>query len=178
MKRRFSVVLTLIVVMLFTSLKCFAKTDNNLTVSSEKAATKDIVEIATGDERFKTLVTALSAADLVETLKGEGPFTVFAPVNTAFEKIPKNDLDNLLKPENKTKLEGLLTYHVVTGKLTSQDLVKLNGKQIATVNGDKINVEVKDNEVYINGSKVIVKDVEAKNGVIHAIDTVLIPKEK
>lgn len=142
----------------------------------DKAAkAMDIVDIAINDGRFKTLVAALKAADLVDTLKGEGPFTVFAPTDSAFEKIPANTLNDLLKPENKKDLTNILTYHVTPGKVLSKDIVKLNGKEIQMLNGAKAKIEVKNDEVFIDGAKVIIKDIIAKNGVIHVIDTVMMP---
>ncbi len=134
---------------------------------------KTIVSIAAGDQRFTTLVKALKAADLVDTLAGEGPFTVFAPTNAAFAKIPKATLANLLKPENKEQLKKVLTYHVVSGAVTS-NLLK-NGQKVATVEGGNLTVKIKGKNVSINNSKVILANVKASNGVIHAIDTVLMP---
>lgn len=153
------------------SVKAFA----NMDMVSD-VATKDIVDIAVGDGRFNTLVTALKAADLVDTLKGKGPFTVFAPTDEAFAKLPKGTLEDLLKPENKEKLADILTFHVTPGKVTAQDAIKLNGKEVTMANGKKAKIEVKNNEVYINGAKVIITDIQGKNGIIHVIDTVIIPK--
>lgn len=137
---------------------------------------KDIVDIAIGDGRFKTLTAALKAADLVETLKGKGPFTVFAPTDDAFGKIPKETLDSLLKPENKEALTNILTYHVLSGKVSADQAKKLDGKEITMVNGDKAKISLKDGSLYINDAKVIITDIMAKNGVIHVIDTVIMPK--
>ena len=139
-------------------------------------ATQDIVDIASTDGRFNTLVAALKAADLVDTLKGKGPFTVFAPTDEAFAKIPKETLDSLLKPENKDKLTDILKFHVTPGKITAQDVVNLNGKELTMADGKKAKIEVKDKDVYINGAKVIITDIQAKNGIIHVIDTVIMPK--
>jgi len=108
---------------------------------------KDIVDIATGDSRFKTLVTALKAAGLVDTLKGEGPFTVFAPTDDAFAKLPNNTVNDLLKPENKETLVKILTYHVAPQKLTAAEILKLNGKELKMANGENAKIEVKNNEV-------------------------------
>lgn len=136
---------------------------------------KDIVDVASSDNRFQTLVTALKAADLVDTLKGPGPFTVFAPTNEAFTKLPAGTLDNLLKPENKSVLADILKYHVTPGKLTAADVTKLANQKITMANGDQARIEVKDGKVYINGAQIIVTDIMAKNGVIHAIDAVILP---
>ena len=147
----------------------------NVAKMEQQETSKDIVDIAIGDNRFKTLVTALKAAGLVDTLKGQGPFTVFAPTDDAFAKLPQNTLNDLLKPENKEKLTKILTYHVTPQKLTAEEITKLNGKELQTVSGDKAKVEVKNNEVYIDGAKVVVTDIKAKNGIIHVIDTVMMP---
>jgi uncharacterized surface protein with fasciclin (FAS1) repeats len=134
---------------------------------------KTIVSIAAGNKNFTKLVEALKAADLVDTLAGEGPFTVFAPTNAAFAKIPKATLANLLKPENKEQLKKVLTYHVVSGAVTS-NLLK-SGQKVATVEGGSLTVKIKGKKVTINNANVILADVKASNGVIHAIDTVLMP---
>lgn len=136
---------------------------------------KDIVDIVAGDQRFKTLGAAIEAADLTGTLKSEGPFTVFAPTDEAFAKLPAGTLDNLLKPENKGTLADILKYHVAPGKLTAADVTNLAGQQITMANGDKAKIEVKDGSVFIDGAKVIVTDIMAKNGIIHVIDTVILP---
>ncbi|HAH09899.1 MAG TPA: Nex18 symbiotically induced protein [Alphaproteobacteria bacterium] len=139
-------------------------------------AKKDIVDTAAGDARFSTLVAAVKAAGLVETLKGPGPFTVFAPTNDAFAKLPAGTVDNLLKPENKDKLVGILTYHVLAGKTKSTDLA---GKTLdaKTVQGATVKVDGTKG-VKVNDATVIVADVYTSNGVIHAIDTVLLPPAK
>lgn len=152
--------------------------ESNMIQSKEvKEAAKDIVEIALSDGRFKTLTSALKAAGLVDTLKGEGPFTVFAPTDEAFSKLPAGTLDKLLKPENKNDLVKILTYHVTPGKVVAADVMKLNGKEVTMVSGGKAKIEVKNGSVYINGAKVIITDIMAKNGVIHVIDTVIMPSE-
>lgn len=138
------------------------------------AAEKDIVDTAVAAEQFKTLVTAVKAAGLVGTLKGEGPFTVFAPTDEAFAKIPKDVLEGLLK--DKEKLTAVLTYHVVPGKVMAKDVVKLNSAK--TAQGQSVSIAAKDGSVKINGAKVIKADIECKNGVIHVIDTVLLPPAK
>jgi transforming growth factor-beta-induced protein len=142
-----------------------------------KAPTKDIVDTAVAAGSFKTLATALGAADLVTTLKGKGPFTVFAPTDAAFAKVPADTLAALLKPENKSALASVLTYHVVAGKVLAKDVVKLNGKTATTVNGGTVAISVSGKKVKVNDANVLKTDVLAKNGVIHVIDTVLIPAD-
>lgn len=134
---------------------------------------KNIVEIASGNEDFSTLVAAVVAAGLAETLSGNGPFTVFAPTNEAFAKLPAGTVDELLKPENKEKLAGILTYHVLAGKVMSKDLS--DGQKAETVNGQEITVIMEDG-VKIETATVITADLEASNGVIHVIDSVIMPK--
>ncbi|MDZ4842200.1 MAG: fasciclin domain-containing protein [Hyphomicrobium aestuarii] len=135
---------------------------------------KDIVDTAVGAGTFTTLVAAATAAGLVETLKSAGPFTVFAPTDEAFAKLPKSAVEDLLKPENNAKLAGILTYHVIPSKVMAADIAgkKMNVK---TVQGSEIAVDAL-NGVMINDAKVVTADVEASNGVIHIIDTVLMPK--
>ena len=144
--------------------------------SNLRAAEKDIVDTAVGAGQFKTLAAALDAAGLVATLKGPGPFTVFAPTDDAFAKLPAGTVENLLKPENKDKLIAILTYHVVPGKVMAADVVKL--KEAKTVNGKMLKVTVMDGAVTINDAKVTSTDIVASNGVIHVIDTVLLPPTK
>ncbi len=138
-----------------------------------RAAEKDIVDTAVGAGQFKTLAAALTAAGLVETLKGPGPFTVFAPTDDAFAKLPAGTVETLLKPENKEKLTAILTYHVVPGKVMAADVVKLD--EAKTVNGAMVDVKVDGNTVMINNAEVATADVVASNGVIHVIDTVILP---
>ncbi|NIO63384.1 MAG: fasciclin domain-containing protein [Gammaproteobacteria bacterium] len=135
---------------------------------------KDIVDTAVGAGSFNTLVAAVKAADLVETLKGEGPFTVFAPTDDAFAKLPAGTLDDLLKPENKAKLQAILTYHVVPGKVMADDVVKLDSAK--TVNGQSLTIKVESGAVMVDNAKVVKTDIRASNGVIHVIDTVVLPK--
>jgi uncharacterized surface protein with fasciclin (FAS1) repeats len=135
---------------------------------------KDIVDVAAENGSFNTLVAAVKAAGLVETLKGEGPFTVFAPTDEAFAKLPAGTVEMLLKPENKDKLVAVLTYHVVSGKVIAADVAKIDSA--ATLQGEMVMVKVTDGSVMINNAKVIMADVAASNGVIHVIDTVLLPK--
>ncbi len=137
---------------------------------------KDIVDTAVAAGSFKTLAKALAAADLVDTLKGAGPFTVFAPTDEAFAKLPAGTLENLLKPENKAQLRRILTYHVVSGRVMAADVVKM--KSAKTVSGDAVSIGVTGSGVTINASKVVKTDIGASNGVIHVIDTVLIPAGK
>ncbi|MHB8955192.1 MAG: fasciclin domain-containing protein [Pirellulaceae bacterium] len=134
---------------------------------------KTIVEVAVGADNFKTLVAALKAADLVETLSGKGPFTVFAPTDEAFEKVPKQVLNDLLKPENKEKLAAVLTYHVVAGKVLAADVVKLS--KAKTVQGSEVKIAVKDGKVKVDKANVVKTDIVCKNGVIHVIDAVILP---
>jgi uncharacterized surface protein with fasciclin (FAS1) repeats len=146
-----------------------------LTIGSTiaRAAEKDIVDTAASAGQFKTLASALDAAGLVETLKGDGPFTVFAPTDEAFAKLPAGTLENLLKPENKDQLVAILTYHVVPGKVEAADVAKLN--EAKTVNGKMINIKVKGDTAMVNDAKVTKADIAASNGVIHVIDTVILP---
>ncbi len=134
---------------------------------------ENIVEIASGNKDFTTLVAAVVAAGLAETLSGAGPFTVFAPTNEAFAKLPAGTVEELIKPENKEKLASILTYHVVAGKALSSDLS--DGQSIKTVNGQDVKVSVGD-RVKVEGAVVTVPDLEASNGVIHVIDSVIMPK--
>ena len=136
---------------------------------------KDIVDTAAGAEDFKTLVAAVKAAGLVETLKGEGPFTVLAPTDEAFAKLPAGTVDSLLKPENKDKLVAILKYHVIPAKAMAADVKGLDGKEVKTVEGSPIKVAIADGAVTVAGAKVIKTDIECTNGVIHVIDSVILP---
>lgn len=135
---------------------------------------KDIIDVAVENGSFTTLVTAIKAAGLVDTLKGEGPFTVFAPTDEAFAKLPQGTLEMLLLPENKEKLVSVLTYHVVAGKVMAADVMKIDNA--ATLQGQKVTVNTMDAKVMIDDAQVVIADVEASNGVIHVIDNVLLPK--
>lgn len=135
---------------------------------------KDIVDTAVGAGKFNTLVAAVKAAELVETLKGKGPFTVFAPSDDAFSAIPEETIKELLKPENKEKLQGILTYHVVSGSVMAADVVKL--KSADTVNGQSVEIVVADGKVTVDGANVVATDIKCSNGVIHIIDKVIMPK--
>mgnify|MGYP003452086233 FL=1 len=131
------------------------------------------MEVAASNPDFSTLVTAIKAAGLVDTLNSKGPFTVFAPTNAAFAKLPAGTVESLLLPENKAKLTAILTYHVVAGKVTAAEVVKL--KTAKTVNGKDVTIAAGKNGVMVNDAKVSATDIMASNGVIHVIDTVLIP---
>jgi uncharacterized surface protein with fasciclin (FAS1) repeats len=139
-----------------------------------KAAKKDIVDTAVAAGSFKTLAAALGAADLVDTMKGEGPFTVFAPTDEAFAKLPEGTVEDLLKPENKSKLVEILTYHVVSGKVMAETAVTLDSA--TALNKKDIKLAVKDESLTLNGSaKVVTADIDCSNGVIHVIDAVILP---
>jgi uncharacterized surface protein with fasciclin (FAS1) repeats len=141
--------------------------------SADDCSKKDIVDTAVGAGQFKTLVTAVKAADLVETLKGKGPFTVFAPTDEAFAKIPQEKLEALLK--DKKALTAVLTYHVVPGKVMAANVVKLDSAK--TVQGQSVKIAVNDGKVTINGANVVKTDIVCGNGVIHVIDAVILPPE-
>ncbi|NWG76032.1 MAG: fasciclin domain-containing protein [Rubrivivax sp.] len=143
-------------------------------------ALSDIVDTAVADGRFTTLVAAVQAAGLVETLKGEGPFTVFAPTDEAFAKLPAGTVEDLLKPENLETLKSILLYHVVPGKVMAADVVALDGQMADTALADKqLSISVKDGKVYLNENvQVVITDIETANGVIHVIDAVLLPPAK
>lgn len=136
-------------------------------------ADQDIVDIAAGNEDFSTLVAAVSAAGLVETLKGDGPFTVFAPNNAAFDKLPDGTVASLLEPENLETLQGILTYHVIAGQVMAADVVTL--QSATTVNGKDVHIRVENGTVFVNDAQVIATDIVGSNGVIHVIDSVLLP---
>lgn len=142
--------------------------------SAFAASKKDIVETAVAAGDFKTLAAALQAAGLVDTLKGAGPFTVFAPTDEAFAKLPAGTVEDLLKPENKQKLISILTYHVVPGDVAAKDVVKLH--EAKTVNGKDVKIMVDDGKVMVDNSTVTKTDIQCSNGIIHVIDTVLLPQ--
>jgi uncharacterized surface protein with fasciclin (FAS1) repeats len=139
-------------------------------------ADKDIVDTAVAAGSFKTLAKALQAADLVDTLKGAGPFTVFAPTDEAFAKLPAGTLETLLKPENKPKLQRILKAHVVSGKVMATDVVKTSPAK--AVSGDSLTITSRDGGVTVNGAKVVKTDIATTNGVIHVIDSVIVPKDE
>lgn len=190
MKRKFNIVIALVLVLSIMQTSVFAsdytywskqqnkvKQECKRTSTNQNAmSTKDIVEVAVSDGRFNTLVTALKAADLVDALKGDGPFTVFAPTDDAFAKLPAGTVETLLKPENKDMLKDILTYHVLSGKVMAKDAMKLDGKEVTMLNGDKAKIEVRNGDLFIDGAKVIIADIVTKNGVIHVIDTVMSPE--
>jgi uncharacterized surface protein with fasciclin (FAS1) repeats len=138
------------------------------------APSSDIVDTAVAAGSFKTLAAALEAAGLVEALKGAGPFTVFAPTDQAFSKLPPGALEDLLKPENKQKLQSILEYHVVAGEVMASDVVKLNSAK--TLDGPSVSIRVKGGKVMVNDATVTQADIQCSNGVIHVIDTVLLPQ--
>jgi len=159
---------------LIPAIALFASAVCSINANAASASSNDdIVAVASEAGSFTTLVAAIKAAGLVETLQGTGPFTVFAPTDEAFAKLPKGTLEDLLKPENKAKLAGILTYHVVPGKVMAADVKTMMAK---TVNGEELDIKVKDGAVTVNKAKVSKTDVPASNGVIHVIDTVLMPK--
>ena len=181
--------LPLAILSLIFSSTSFAQMGKEKTVEVGGAAmypSKTIVDNAMNSKDHTTLVAAVKAADLVETLKSDGPFTVFAPVNSAFDKLPAGTVESLLKPENKSKLSGILTYHVVAGKWDSKSIAKMikdgNGTaEVTTVAGGKLWIMMKGKDVVLKDesggmAKVTIKDVYQKNGVIHVIDNVLLPK--
>lgn len=142
-------------------------------VAAASEEKKDIVDTAVAAGSFKTLAAALKAAGLIETLKGKGPFTVFAPTDEAFAKLPAGTVEDLLKPENKAKLVSILTYHVVPGKVMAADVVKLT--EAKTVQGQAAKITVKDGKVMVDGANVVKTDIGTSNGVIHVIDAVILP---
>ena len=141
-----------------------------------KETRPDIVDTAVAAGSFKTLVAAVQAAGLVDTLKGDGPFTVFAPTDAAFAKLPKGTVESLLKPENKAKLQAILTYHVVPGRVKAAQVVKLSGAK--TAQGQRVSIAVSDAGVEVDNAKVLKTDIETANGVIHVIDSVILPSDK
>ena len=154
------------IVMVFTA---------NARVAAHSVESNDVVETAVAAGQFKTLAAALEAAGLIEALKGNGPFTVFAPTDEAFAKLPAGTVETLLKPENKEKLKAVLLYHVVPGNVTADQVTKLNGQSVKTLQGSSIKVKTAHG-VRVDNANVIQTDIKASNGVIHVIDTVLMPK--
>lgn len=144
--------------------------------ATAQAPSKDIVDTAVAAGSFNTLAKALQAAGLVDTLKGKGPFTVFAPTDEAFAKLPAGTLEDLLKPENKSKLQRILTYHVVPGKVGSAQVVKMSSAK--AVSGDTITIKTSGNTVMVDNATVVKTDIPASNGVIHVIDSVILPPSK
>jgi len=152
-----------------TAAECASKT----VAATTKAPELTVVGIAASNDSFTTLVAAVKAAGLAATLSGDGPFTIFAPTNEAFAKLPAGTVETLLKPENKEKLQQILTLHVVPAKVMAADV---KPGDVTTVNGDSIHVAVEDGKVTVSGAEVIKTDIEGTNGVIHVIDTVILPK--
>lgn len=148
--------------------------DKSKTMTQASSGSMDIVDTAVSAGSFNTLAAALKAADLVDTLKGEGPFTVFAPTDDAFAKLPEGTLQDLLRPENKAKLQSILTYHVVPGKVMAKDVTMMSSAK--TVNGESIKISQSDGKVMVDNATVTKADVMASNGVIHVIDAVILPK--
>jgi uncharacterized surface protein with fasciclin (FAS1) repeats len=165
MSRIKSLMLVAVAVFVFGSVQAFSGSDKN----------KDIVDTAIGASSFTTLVAAVQAAGLEETLRSEGPFTVFAPTDEAFAALPEGTVEYLLKPENKDQLVAILTYHVVPGKVTSADVVKV--KEAKSVNGKGIPIAVNDGKVKVDNATVVQADIMASNGVIHVIDAVILPDD-
>ena len=149
--------------------------DGQASVKDEESA-KDVVKIAVGSKDHTTLVSAIKQADLVNSLSNAGPFTVFAPTNAAFDKIPKETLDNLMKDENKAQLQDILQYHVYIGTLKMEMME--NGQTLNQVNGGNITVTKKDSKIIINNSATVIASIPASNGIIHVIDGVLLPPSK
>jgi len=157
------------------TLAAVALTVTRVIATPAAAQTKDIVDTAVAAGSFKTLTAALQAAGLVDTLKGPGPFTVFAPTDAAFAKLPAGTVEMLLKPENKAKLTRILTSHVVAGKVMAADAAKLTSAK--AVSGETLTIAAHDGAVTIDKAKVVKADIAASNGVIHVIDTVILPKD-
>ncbi|WP_434357014.1 fasciclin domain-containing protein [Parasalinivibrio latis] len=155
------------------ALVTFSLTSSFVARADYSGMKKDIVDSAVANGSFNTLVAAVKAAGLVDTLKGDGPFTVFAPTDEAFAKLPEGTVESLLKPENKDKLIAILTYHVVSGKVMSADVMRLN--RATTVQGSDLAIRASANNVMIDDANVIIADVNASNGVIHVIDNVILP---
>lgn len=165
-----------------TLIACLALVAASVSVLADHHGKKDIIDTAVASKDFKTLVAAIKAAGLVEALKGNGPFTVFAPTDKAFENLEKSKpgtIAALLKPENKKMLQDILKYHVVAGKVMAADVIKMkDGTMVKTLNGSGFNLGLKNSGVMINDAKVIKTDIACKNGVIHVIDTVILPPSK
>jgi len=169
-------ILTLLTATLLFSLSAAAKECPLKAAKHAASQPADIVDTAVAAGSFNTLVAAVKAAELVDTLKGDGPFTVFAPTDEAFKKLPEGTVASLLKPENKAKLQAVLTYHVVAGKVMAKDVVALESAK--TVQGAPVKIKANKKGVKINNAKVVKTDIETSNGVIHVIDTVILPPEK
>jgi uncharacterized surface protein with fasciclin (FAS1) repeats len=160
---------------LFALLAVAAAPDSTRAAVNDPGKPADIVDTAVGAGQFKTLAAALEAAGLIDELRGPGPFTVFAPTDEAFAKLPAGTVESLLRPENKEKLKSILLYHVVSGNVPASEVLKLNGRSVKTLQGSSIKVRT-HNGVWVGDASVVQTDVMASNGVIHVIDTVLLPK--
>ena len=158
----------------FTAVAALGLSLSLATIARSQDASKDIVDTAVAAGSFKTLAAALQAAGLVDTLKGNGPFTVFAPTDEAFAKLPAGTVEDLLKPENKEKLVAILTYHVVPGKVLAAQVTKMSSAK--TANGQSLSISVKGGTVMVDNAKVVKTDILCSNGVIHVIDSVVLPK--
>ncbi|WP_114749307.1 fasciclin domain-containing protein [Pleomorphovibrio marinus] len=159
------------IVMLFTTSFAWANDEKD---PPKKNADMDIVELASATDFLSTLVAAVEAGDLVDVLKGDGPYTVFAPTDEAFSKLPDGTLETLLAPENKDQLIQILTYHVIPEKITSGDL--RDGAKVKTVQGQEVTISLKDGKAMVNNAEVTAADIEATNGVVHVIDSVILPE--
>jgi len=153
-----------------------AAKDGGQSTVQDDISEKNVVQIAEGSKDHSTLVKAVVAGELVDALSNAGPFTVFAPTNEAFDKLPAGTLDNLLKPENKADLQSILQYHVSLGVFRTEN--KKNGQTIGQVNGDNITLSVKDGKVTVNGTAHVIASIPASNGIIHVVDAVLLPPKK
>ena len=177
MKKKIAIIATITLMISMFQMPLLAKAQNNTNIqeiSIEQPVANNLVDTLAKDGRFKTLLKALDAADLTKALQSKETLTIFAPTDDAFAKLPKESLDNLLKPENKKDLINLLTYHVTKGDITNKNATGLNEKDITMLNGKKAKITIKDGALYINNIKAG-EDIKAANGVIHAIDTVLTP---
>jgi uncharacterized surface protein with fasciclin (FAS1) repeats len=160
------------------AIACLALTAAFVAPATAADDEKTIVQVAASDKQFSTLVAAIKAAGLAEALQGDGPFTVFAPTNDAFKKLPAGTVETLLKPENKDKLTAILKSHVVSGKVMAADAMKLDGKSAKSLSGEMLPVKVDGGKVCVGKATVTKADIAASNGVIHVIDTVILPSEK
>jgi uncharacterized surface protein with fasciclin (FAS1) repeats len=174
MKTSFPIAVLGLALMLFAGVAQAGDCSAPAAAGCHRCKAKDIVDTAVAAGNFKTLAAALTAAGLVDTLKGAGPFTVFAPTDEAFAKLPAGTIAELLKPESKAKLTAILTFHVVPGKVLSKDVIKLSAAK--TVQGSSAKIEVKDGKVKVDNANVVKTDVLCTNGVIHVIDAVILPK--
>lgn len=181
MKKNFLIILVAVAISSTTFVACsnaVAKTSKAIPETTQEAPmtqSKDVVDVAIGSQDHSTLVAAVTAAGLVQTLKGAGPFTVFAPTNAAFAALPAGTVDGLLKPESKAALTNVLTYHVVAGAVKAADLK--DGQKVKTLQGEELMVSIKNGKVMINGANVVTADLMGSNGVVHVIDAVVMPKK-